>query len=69
MEAVFHPKIIVQIFSGGFLPASFAFRQEQVENHQKKIRKISARNTASKINGITWNRLFPSRAVRPGYTY
>jgi len=68
MEAVFHREI-VQIFSGGFLPASFAFRQEQAETHQKEIRKISARDTAFKINGIISNRPFLSRAVRSGYTY
>jgi hypothetical protein len=46
MEAVFRPKII-RIFSGGFLSTSCAFQQEPAENHRKKIRKISGRNTAS----------------------
>jgi hypothetical protein len=35
MEAVFRPEI-VQIFSGGFLSISCAFRQEPARNHQKK---------------------------------
>jgi len=46
MKAVFRPEI-VEIFSGGFLPTSSAFRQEPARNHRKKIRKLSGRNTAS----------------------
>jgi len=35
MEEIFQPEI-VQIFSGGFLSISCAFRQEPVGNHRKK---------------------------------
>ncbi len=50
IEAVFRPEIL-QISSGGLMPASGAFRPKYC---------------FQKITGIARNRPFPDRAVRPG---
>jgi hypothetical protein len=66
MEAVFRPEI-VGIFSGGFLSTSCAFRQEPAGNIGKNPENFRPEYCFHKITGITGNRQFPGRFVRPGY--
>ncbi len=53
-------------FSGGFLPASFAFWQEPGGKHWKNPEKFRPEYCFHKITGITRNRPFPDRTVWPG---
>ncbi len=55
--------------SGGFLPTSCAFRQEPGEKHRKNPKNFRPQYCSQKMTGITRNRPFPGRTLRPGYIF
>jgi hypothetical protein len=52
-------------FSGGFLPTSRTFQQELAGNYEKNPKNLRPEYCFHKITGITRNREFPGRVVRP----